>query len=229
MNPHNWTELLKSSGAPWLPRADAFPPFAYARPDHTVRTAVGSTCVLLVIDGAHVAGDQLGYKHSVARSISGSAIDKLLAMPVDRIGTGSIADLRALVGPFHTPGPDTQTECDECDECDGTGEVECYACGHKHDCDRCDGSGKVGAPPEEPPMRLLHVGSITFDARLLAQMVPFLPDGPVEVGFSRTAGNFATLRLIGAGWELVLMRLSSLPEEKCQETRWDVANPEATV
>lgn len=31
----------------------------------------------------------------------------------------------------------------QCDECGGTGETECFHCGHDMDCEECDGSGKV--------------------------------------------------------------------------------------
>ena len=36
----------------------------------------------------------------------------------------------------------TKPQTAQCNECYGTGEVECYECGHEHDCDDCNGTGR---------------------------------------------------------------------------------------
>lgn len=80
--------------------------------------------------------------------------------PVDTVGwnepRGEPVDL-----PDPGPAPERGPKCErckgkgvgpvDCEQCRGTGECECYACGHTTDCGECDGDGKVLKKGEKCP------------------------------------------------------------------------------
>ena len=90
-------------------------------------------------------------------------------------------------------------------------QFECPCCGQDANCVECDGAGEVKTVIEPSPRTITHAGH-HFDARVLAPVLAVVPDERVRVEFGERPG-LGYLRLVGAGWQILLID-RSVPREE---------------
>lgn len=208
---HDWKSAL---AAPfYIPgRTDAYQPFTYAHPedDGPSYTVCGNTIAVLRVAGEH--GPRFAYydkkqvtPHKGVRVPSGEMIDAVFDKPRERVGTTTVADLRAALGPLL---PEPASTLEDCPECEGEGEVTCYACDREHECEKCDGTGQIGDDgKKDVPEAYLKICDRLFCVHHLAALLARVPDGSVTVESAPCVHKGTLLLLAGDGWEVLCMSL----------------------
>lgn len=112
----------------------------------------------------------------------------------------------------------------DCRNCKGTGEVECWECGHESDCKHCGGTGSVGLPDDEDGLGHGRVLGLVVQRKYVATVLRGATGhawiGRVPTSRSMVPGDeFIALGIFGDGWWAivceVLGRKDDVPTFEC--------------
>jgi hypothetical protein len=207
---HWMKSLLSYKPKEW----ETWAPWAFVRPDGSVATSLGGTRATLLIDGNHTDAAPVEYtaKGPGVRPSppSGKVIDYIF-------GHESVTQFACCVGDILIYVPESFAvagSSQKCNECEGTGETECFSCGHDCECKECDGTGEIEVQ-EDPEIVLVKIGGHTFDTRLFGPLLKLTPRGEITVAVAPFPAGMLTIT--GHGWRLAASHTTQTEDVKIVE------------